>query len=153
MVQMLRTVNKRLPKMFILTKLSDGNYFYGTATVCVFLLDLDFFTWKINVKNNSFVSSQPHFFFLVFLMISFLKVGLPSSRHHSTFEISETSPDEGALVLLRRCQSATCEGHCTCAPVHLTCSTAQGLCSDLTRGKSTQNLSSANLTVQLLNFS
>ncbi|XP_033637440.1 uncharacterized protein LOC117298344 isoform X1 [Asterias rubens] len=60
-------------------------------------------------------------------------VGLPSSRHHSTFEISETSPDEGALVLLRRCQSATCEGHCTCAPVHLTCSTAQGLCSDLTR--------------------
>ncbi|XP_071798435.1 uncharacterized protein [Asterias amurensis] len=58
-------------------------------------------------------------------------VGLPSSRHHSTFEVSPTSPNEGALVILRRCQSTTCEGHCACAPAHRMCSPLQG-CNDLT---------------------
>ncbi|XP_038050879.1 uncharacterized protein LOC119724031 [Patiria miniata] len=58
-------------------------------------------------------------------------VGIPSGRHHSTFEVSHTSPDEGALVLLRRCSPTTCEGHCACAPMDRTCNPAQ-YCTDVT---------------------
>ncbi|XP_022105050.1 uncharacterized protein LOC110986986 isoform X2 [Acanthaster planci] len=48
-------------------------------------------------------------------------VGLPSSRHHSVFEISAISADEGTLVLLRHCSPSTCEGHCACAPIDRAC--------------------------------
>ncbi|XP_022103276.1 uncharacterized protein LOC110986013 isoform X2 [Acanthaster planci] len=58
-------------------------------------------------------------------------VGLTSNRHHSTFEASATSPVEGALVLLRRCSPATCEGHCACAAINRQCAPDQGQsCSD-----------------------
>ncbi|XP_071784665.1 uncharacterized protein [Asterias amurensis] len=80
--------------------------------------------------EGSITDSNNHYLYVSVWAVN--GVGLPSSRRHSTFEVSETSPDEGALVLVRRCQAATCEGHCACAPIHGACSTAQGLCSDLT---------------------
>jgi hypothetical protein len=57
-------------------------------------------------------------------------VGMPSSRHHATFEASPASPGEGTLVLLRQCMVATCEGHCTCAPKDRVCAPDQ--CNDVT---------------------
>ncbi|XP_038057739.1 uncharacterized protein LOC119729229 [Patiria miniata] len=58
-------------------------------------------------------------------------VGIPSSRHHSTFEASPTLPDEGSLVLLRRCLPTTCKGHCACAPIDRACNPDQS-CTDVT---------------------
>ncbi|XP_038051300.1 uncharacterized protein LOC119724354 isoform X2 [Patiria miniata] len=58
-------------------------------------------------------------------------VGLPSNRHHSTFELSRSSTDEGALVLLRQCSPATCEGHCACAPIDKACAPDRS-CNDVT---------------------
>ncbi|XP_022103295.1 uncharacterized protein LOC110986023 [Acanthaster planci] len=59
------------------------------------------------------------------------RVGLLSNRHHSTFEASPTSPNEGSLVLLRSCSAATCEGHCACAPIDRRCAPSR-TCSDVT---------------------
>ncbi|XP_038057865.1 uncharacterized protein LOC119729312 [Patiria miniata] len=58
-------------------------------------------------------------------------VGIPSSRHHSTFEATPTLPDEGSLVLLRRCFPTTCKGHCACAPIDRACNPDQS-CTDVT---------------------
>ncbi|XP_038050780.1 uncharacterized protein LOC119723938 isoform X2 [Patiria miniata] len=58
-------------------------------------------------------------------------VGLPSNRHHSTFELSRSSTYEGALVLLRQCSPATCEGHCACAPIDKACAPDRS-CNDVT---------------------
>ncbi|XP_022100380.1 uncharacterized protein LOC110984469 isoform X2 [Acanthaster planci] len=57
-------------------------------------------------------------------------VGLPSSRHHSAFEISAISSNEGTLVLLRHCSPSSCEGHCACAPIDRACNPDQS-CTDV----------------------
>ncbi len=84
------------------------------------------------------------------LLFTKLKVGLPSNRHHSNFEVSETSPHRGVLVLLRHCQSISCEGHCACAPTNGACSTRPGLCRDITRNN--PNAKIRVLDVVELNF-
>ncbi|XP_022102003.1 uncharacterized protein LOC110985345 [Acanthaster planci] len=71
--------------------------------------------------------SHPYLFISIWAVN---RVGLPSKRHHSTFEASPTLPGEGALVLMRRCSPATCEGHCACAPIDRVCATSPGSCVD-----------------------
>ncbi|XP_022107048.1 uncharacterized protein LOC110988105 [Acanthaster planci] len=59
------------------------------------------------------------------------RVGLQSIRHHSTFETSPTSADEGSLVLLRSSSATTRKGRCACAPIGERCAAGQS-CNDIT---------------------
>ena len=50
-----------------------------------------------------------------------LQVGLESRRVHGSFYTAPSSVGVGTLVLNRRCEGQTCEGHCTCAPQDQKC--------------------------------
>jgi hypothetical protein len=53
----------------------------------------------------------------------FQQVGLRSQLIHSAFR----RVPGGALDLIRRCDSMSCEGHCVCAPQDQKCSFSENL--------------------------
>ena len=57
-----------------------------------------------------------------------------SLRLHGTFTAIPSQPTSGTLTLVRRCESVSCLGHCTCAPHgQMTCP-ATGSCTNVTGG-------------------
>ncbi|XP_070573612.1 uncharacterized protein [Ptychodera flava] len=59
-------------------------------------------------------------------------VGLRSYEAHETFVVVKSNNLSGVLSLLRRCDSQTCEGDCTCAPQNQLCHDSTVECNDVT---------------------
>ncbi|XP_070572151.1 uncharacterized protein [Ptychodera flava] len=59
-------------------------------------------------------------------------VGLRSYEAHETFVVVKSNNVSGVLSLLRRCDSQTCEGDCTCAPQNQLCHDSTVECNDVT---------------------
>ncbi|XP_070573756.1 uncharacterized protein [Ptychodera flava] len=60
------------------------------------------------------------------------KVGLRSYEAHETFLVTKSNDHSGILSLLRRCDTQTCQGDCTCAPQNKPCDFTPENCYDVT---------------------
>ena len=64
-------------------------------------------------------------------------MGLLSGRLHGMVEAIPSTETTGTLELVRRCDTETCEGHCTCSPQGQMCDVMEP-CTDVT-GQATYN--------------
>ncbi|XP_070557450.1 uncharacterized protein [Ptychodera flava] len=66
--------------------------------------------------------------------------GLRSYEAHETFVVVPSNELTGILSLLRRCDSKSCQGDCTCAPQNQLCHDVTGECIDVTGDQSYQQV-------------
>ncbi|CAH1787741.1 unnamed protein product [Owenia fusiformis] len=62
------------------------------------------------------------------------KVGLPSLVVHNAFNVVPSGISHGILLLVRRCDTHSCEGDCVCAPQNQVCDTSK-TCIEAAKGE------------------